>query len=145
MLARARQRRQTGHGVGHGSRRQRGLRLGGDRVERQFRWAGEWRTHQHYRAEHVRPRQSAPGSHRRPEVVPYHGSHTAVTEGRDQRQHVAYQVEHAKRRKVAAIVAIPAGGAAISALVGRDHVIAGLGHRQHQLAPAIGKFGKAVQ
>ena len=48
-------------------------------------------------------------------------------------------------REVAVVAAVPAGGAAIAALVGREDVEAGRRERRHHLAPAIGELRKAVQ
>ncbi len=69
----------------------------------------------------------------------------AIAESRHQAERVAHQVEQPERSEVAIIICIPAGGAAIAALVRRDHVIAGIRQRRHRLAPAVGEFGKAVQ
>src|SRR5262245_37570149 len=40
---------------------------------------------------------------------------------------------------------IPSRGAAIAALIRRDHVIAGVRKNRHHLAPAESEFGEAVQ
>lgn len=74
-----------------------------------------------------------------------HRRNPGVTDGVEQPQHVAHQVQHAKATEVAVIIRVPAGGAAIAALVGCDDVVARLGQRRHHLAPAIGQLRKAMQ
>ena len=69
----------------------------------------------------------------------------AIAEREDKSERVAHQIGQAERGEVAVVIRIPAGGAAIAALVRRDDMIAGLAERQHHLAPAIGQLRKAVQ
>ena len=69
----------------------------------------------------------------------------AIAERRHQPERVAHQIGEPERGEVAVIIRIPSGGAAIAALVRRDHVIAGFRQNRHHLAPAKGEFGKAVQ
>ena len=52
--------------------------------------------------------------------------------------------EHPELIEIGVEALLPAGGAPVAALVGRHHVIAGLGERQHHLAPAVGQLGVAV-
>ena len=80
-----------------------------------------------------------------PKSCPTTAGDGAIAERRDQAERVAHQVEHAERAEVAVVVAVPAGGAAVAALVRRDHVIAGRRQRQHHLAPAVGELREAVQ
>jgi len=68
-----------------------------------------------------------------------------MAERRDQPQHVARQVEHAERGEVAVVIGVPAGRAAIAALVRRDDVKPGSGQWRDDLAPGIGQFREAVQ
>ena len=109
------------------------------------RSAGERRAHQDHRAEHVRPDQRAPGRHRRAEVVADDGGNGTVAERRDEPQRVPHQVEDTKGAQIAIVVAVPAGGAAIAALVGGHHVKPLRRQRQHHLAPAVGELREAVQ
>ena len=74
-----------------------------------------------------------------------HGIDAIVAERRHQPERVAHQIGEPERSEVAVVIRVPAGGAAIAALVRRDHVIAGCRERRHHLAPAEGEFGKAVQ
>ena len=140
MFSRARQRGQFAmNGIIGG--------LGGlvHRVERQ-RWrAAERRAHHDDRAKHVGPDQRAPGRDRRAEIMPDDGVDAAVAERRHQPERIAHQIGEPERGEVAVVVRIPSGGAAIAALVRRDHVIAGCRENRHHLAPAKGEFGKAVQ
>ena len=48
-----------------------------------------------------------------------------VAERRHQPKPIADQVEEAERREITVVIGIPPGGAAIAALVRRDHVITG--------------------
>ncbi len=77
--------------------------------------------------------------------MPRDARHRFVAERIDEPGRVADHVEDAERIAVGVVGAIPAGGAPIAALIGRDHVIARGRKRQHHLAPAIGELGKAVQ
>ena len=77
--------------------------------------------------------------------MPDHGVDAAIAERRHQPERVAHQVGEPERGEVAVIIRVPSGGAAITALVRRDHVIAGFRENRHHLAPAKGEFGKAVQ
>src|SRR6185437_16819083 len=87
----------------------------------------------------------APGGDGRAEIMAYHGGGLAVAERRDEGERVAHQIEQAEGAEIAVIGAVPAGGAAIAALVRGDDAIAGGGERRHRLAPAIGELGEAVQ
>jgi len=62
----------------------------------------------------------------------------------DQPDGVARHVENAKRIRVGVVGVVPAGGAAVAALVGGDHVIAGVGEGRHHFAPAVGEFWESV-
>ena len=57
-----------------------------------------------------------------PKSCPTTAATRAVAERRHEPQRVAHQVEQAERAEVAVVVAVPAGGAPVAALVGRDHV-----------------------
>ncbi len=141
MLARPGQRRQFAMNGVIGSRLER-LVHG---VERQ-RWrSAERGAHQDDRSKHVRPDQRAPGGNGRAEIMPDHGVDRAVAERRHQPERVAHQIGEPERAETAFVTRIPPGGAAIAALVRRDHVIAGLRQDRHHLAPGEGEFGKAVQ
>ncbi len=114
-------------------------------VERQRRRSAKRRAHHHDGAKHVGPDQRAPGRDRRAEIMADHGIDAAVAERRHQPERIAHQIGQPERGEIAVVVRIPSGGAAIAALVRRDHVIAGRRQSRHHLAPAIGEFGKAVQ
>ena len=58
---------------------------------------------------------------------------------------VAQQVHEAEAGEVAVVVGVPASGAAVAALVGRDRVVARGRERRKDLAPAVSDLGKAVQ
>ena len=51
----------------------------------------------------------------------------------------------AERGEVAVIAIVPTCGAAITSLIGRDRVEAGLGERRQHLAPTPGHVGEAVE
>src|SRR3954454_1183248 len=63
----------------------------------------------------------------------------------EKRRHVLHEVEHAVLGEIAVVAAIPAGSLAVAALVRCDDMEARVGKRLHDLAPAIGELGKAVQ
>ena len=69
----------------------------------------------------------------------------AVAQSEQHANGVAQQVHEPEFGKIAVVTGVPSGGAAVAALVGRDRVIAGRSQRRQHLAPAVGKFGKAVQ
>ena len=141
VFSRARQRREVAmHGI-LGLRLRRRIRG----VERQWRRSGERRAHQRDRPEHIRAHQRAPGRDRTAEIMSDHRIDVGVAERRHQPERVAHQVEQPERAEIAVVAWIPAGGAAIAALVRRDHVIAGGSQRRHHLAPAERQFRKAVQ
>ena len=54
------------------------------------------------------------------------------------------RLKRRERRQVVVEVHVGAAAAAVAALVGRHHVEAGLGQRQHHLAPAVGELREAV-
>src|SRR5438270_13322717 len=68
-----------------------------------------------------------------------------MAERKHECQRVLYDVENAEEVEIAIIGAVPPGRAPIAALVRRNHVEASGCERQHHLAPAVGKLGKAVQ
>ena len=109
------------------------------------RGLGEGRAHQRDGAEHVGPDQRGPCHDCRAEIVPDHCRDRAQTERPNEAERVADEIEDAERGEVAIVSGVPAGGASVAALVGRDHVVAGRRQREHHLAPAVGKLGKAVQ
>ena len=114
-------------------------------VERDLRRPRERRAQDRDLREDVAADQRRPRRDRRAGVVSGDARHRLVAERIDEPGGVAHHVEDAERIAVGVVGAVPAGGAAIAALVGRDHVIAGGRERQHHLAPAIGELGKAVQ
>ena len=69
----------------------------------------------------------------------------APAERRHETEHVPCKVEETKGAKIAIVIGVPAGGAAIAALIGRDHMEARRSERQHHLSPGIGQLGKAMQ
>ena len=141
MLAWRRELTQLGvHVVGRRRRARRAVRG----IERQPRRAGERRAHHHHALEHVGPRQRTPRGHRRSEVVADHAGQRAVAQRRGQRQQVADAIEGRERRQVVVELHLGAAAAPVAALVGRHHVEAGLGQRQHHLAPAVGQLREAV-
>jgi hypothetical protein len=77
--------------------------------------------------------------------MPNHRRDLAVTKRGDQGEGVAHDIEQMKGPHVAVIFGVPAGRSPVAALVGRDHVESRRGERQHHLAPAVGKLGKAVE
>ncbi len=114
-------------------------------VERE-RWrTGERRAHQHHGAEHVRPDQRAPGRDRRAGIVPHHGRNRAVAEREHEPHRIAHHVERTERIGIGIVGIVPSRGAPVTALVGRDHVVAGRGQRRHHLTPAVGELRKTVQ
>src|SRR5262252_2941646 len=115
------------------------------RMERERGGAGKRGTHQHHRAEHIRPDQGTPGRHWRAKVVPHNARHAAVAQRRDQPQYIPDQVEHTKSLEVTVIRAVPACGAPVASLVGRNDVQPGRSEGQQHLAPTIGQFWEAVQ
>ena len=114
-------------------------------IEWQRGRAREGGTHQCHRAEYVRPDERAPGGDRRPEVVPHHAGHGTIAERRNQPQCVPHEVDQAERPKVAVVPVVPAGGAPIAPLVGRDDAIPRGSEGQHHLSPTVGEFRKAMQ
>src|SRR6195952_1653098 len=116
MLARSRQRREFAvHGIIR-LRRWRGLR----RIERQ-RWrSGERSAHQGHRSEHIGPYQRAPCRDRTAEIMTDPRVDMAIAQCGDEAERVTHEVEQPERTEVSVIVRIPAGGAAIAALVRRD-------------------------
>ncbi len=58
---------------------------------------------------------------------------------------IAHEVEGSELREVGVVAVVRARGAAIAALIRRNDMVAGVGKRRHDLAPAIGEFGKSVQ
>ena len=67
------------------------------------------------------------------------------SECRQEAELVAHQVENPERRQVVVVIGGPARGASVAAMIRRDHVISGCRQRHHNVPPAIGEFGKAVQ
>ena len=115
------------------------------RGRRQRRWAGEGCTHQHQPLEDIGPHQRRVGRDRGAEIVADHGFDRAVAQRRHHAHGVAQQIEEAEGGEVAVVVGVPAGGAAVAALVGRKGVVARCRQRRQHLAPAIGKLGETVQ
>jgi len=71
--------------------------------------------------------------------------YNVIAECRDQSERIANHVERAEGSEVGFVARVPAGGTAEAALIRRDCVITRLGQPHHDLAPAIGEFGKAVK
>ena len=74
-----------------------------------------------------------------------HGGDFMEPQRVQQGERVLHQVERARGGKVAVVTRVPTGGAAITALVGRNHVVTGVSQRQHHLAPAVGQLGETMQ
>jgi hypothetical protein len=68
-----------------------------------------------------------------------------IPERRREPERVARQIQHAERGEIAIVIRVPAGCAAIAALVGRDDVKPGSGQGRDDLTPGIGQFREAVQ
>ena len=71
--------------------------------------------------------------------------HRSIAQRRDEAHCVSHQVEHTEGGDIAVEVTVPSGGAPVSALIGRDDVITRRRERQHDFAPAVRKFGKAME
>src|SRR5262245_48469446 len=71
--------------------------------------------------------------------------HRAIAERIDEAHGVPDHVDVAEGIAIGVIVVVPAGGTAVTALIRRDHVIAGGCERQYHLAPAIGELRETVQ
>ena len=74
-----------------------------------------------------------------------HALHGSIAQRRDEAHCVPHQVEHREGSNIAVVVTVPSGGAPVSALIGRDDVIPRRRERQHDFAPAVRKFGKAME
>ena len=103
------------------------------------------RAHDRDRAEDVGPDEGGPGRDRRTRIVSHHHRDRAVAERVDEPDGISHHVEHAKRIGIGVVGIVPAGRAAVAALIGRDHVIPRRCQRQHHLAPAVGELREAVQ
>ena len=77
--------------------------------------------------------------------MPDHRGEPPVAEREYEADRVADEVEDPKRGDVAVVVAVPTGREPVAALIGREHVVAGLRERHHHLAPAVGKLREAVE
>ena len=75
----------------------------------------------------------------------HHHRYRAVAQRVDQPDGVSRHVENAERIRIGIVGIVPADGAAVAALIGSDHVIAGGRQRRHHLAPAIGELREAMQ
>ncbi len=69
----------------------------------------------------------------------------SIAERRDEPQSVPHEIEKAERADIAVIVTVPAGGLAVAPLVRRDHVESRCRQRQHDVAPAVGELGEAME
>ncbi len=107
--------------------------------------AGEGRAHQHHRAKDIGADERAPGGDRRAEIMADDGRDAAPAERRHETEHVSREIEEPEGAKIPIVIGVPAGGAAIAALIGGDHMEARGGERQHHLSPGIGDLGKAMQ
>ena len=116
-----------------------------NRVERRRGGAAERGAHQCDGAEDVGPNQRGPGRDRRAEIMSDHRGHRAVAERIDQSDRITRQVGRTPRREIRIVIGDPARGAAISAQIGSDDIVAGIGKRRHDVAPGVGDFGEAVQ
>ena len=74
-----------------------------------------------------------------------HGRRLPVAKRERQRHRVASQIQHREWAQILVVGCAPACGATVAALIRRHDVVAELSERDHDLAPAIGDFGKAVQ
>ena len=117
--------------------------LGGDALQR--RRAGEGAAHHDSGAEDVGSDQCGPGGDGGAEVVTDDGGGVVASDGGEQSRDVADKVEHAEFAEVDIVVGVGAGGMSVSALIGGDDVVAGVGEWEHDVAPAVGDFGEAVQ
>jgi hypothetical protein len=108
------------------------------------RHAAEGRAHQHARADHLGPGQREVRSDRRAEVMA-HDVGLFNAEFSEELRGILDQIEHAELREIAVVTAVPAGGASVAALIGRDQMEARVGKPRHDFAPAKGELGKAVQ
>ena len=77
--------------------------------------------------------------------MPYNRLHARQAQGKHQRHGILNQVDKPERSNVTIVPIVPARGLTIAALIGRYHAVASLCQRKHQLAPAIGQFGKPMQ
>ena len=136
--------RQGGQRLIQGRDRGHWRRLVVRRVKRQSRSTTKWCAHQRNGLKNVRPDQCTPGRDRRTIVVANHASHPGMAEGMDQRQHILHEIVQAKRAQIGVVGIVPAGRASISPQVRCDHMKPQLCQRHHELAPAVGEFGKAV-
>jgi hypothetical protein len=105
---------------------ERGVDVGTGRAHRghQRRRAGERAAHQHQALEEVRPQQGAVGGRRDAEIVANHGLDGAMAKGSRDAHDIAQQVQHTERGEIAVVACIPAGRAAVAALVGSEGVVA---------------------
>jgi hypothetical protein len=126
---------------------ERGMDVGTGRARRGHqRWrAGERTAHQHQALEEVRPQQSAVGRRRDAEIVANHGLDGAMAKGSRDAHDIAQQVQNTERGEIAVEARIPAGSAAVAALVGSKGVVARRGQCREHLAPAVSNLGKAMQ
>ena len=92
-------------------------------VERHRRRPFERRAHDRDRTEDVGPDERRPRRDGRSRIVPHHHRHRAVAERVYERHRISHHVEDAERIGIGVIGIVPAGGAAVAALVGSDHVI----------------------
>jgi hypothetical protein len=144
VLAWARQFRELGIELIVGGRcpRRRGT-VGG--VERDRRRARKRRAHQRDGTEDIRPDQRAPRRNRRAGVVAHDCSHGPVTQRINEPGRVPHHVENPERVGIGVKRTIPSCRTAVAALIGCNHVVAGLRERQQHLAPAVGELREAVQ
>ena len=77
--------------------------------------------------------------------MPDHGRDLAIAEREHKPHCIANHIEDAKGIGIGIIGVVPAGGAAIAALIRGDHIISRRRKRQHYLAPAVGEFREAMQ
>jgi hypothetical protein len=93
----------------------------------------------------VGPEERAPGGDGRTGIVPDDGGDRAKAKSGDKAGGVPDQVENAEGGNIAIVTAVPARGAAESALVGSNYVEAGASERQEDFSPTVSKLGKAVK
>src|SRR6202012_5448642 len=93
--------------------------------QRPGRWAGKWRTHDNERAEEIGTYECTGRRRQRPEIVTDDARHGPDVERCSQRHHVPDQVEECEWCEIVFEADRGRRRAAIAALVGRDHVIAG--------------------
>jgi hypothetical protein len=79
------------------------------------------------------------------EIVTDYGRRPPVAQRERERHRIASQIQHRVGAQILVVGRAPACGATVAALIRRDDVVTELSERNHDLAPAVGEFGKSVQ